>query len=1251
MNPTIPGRRSAAIDDDAAVYSTLAAAKRALAADLMCDPATMARGLDAEYRMRPHLRVIGEAMAEVLAGLYNRLLILTPPQVGKPVYAGSMILMSDGSRKRIDEIDPGERVITHTGRPQTVLAVHRQGQQPTVKIATYGGRETIAAMDHPFLTPTGWVEAGRLATGLALATIPTPATEPALVLSEEEARLMGMFVGDGSVSGLGPGKGFNCSITTFSPGVRKEIDRCCEALGLTATDSSARRGRVNISGGSRPMLIRNGLAWTTSHTKRVPAAVFTSPPEVIAAFIAGYWDCDGVVTSRGPDRNGEKRRDVAVELYSVSRDLIGDVQHLLLRLGIRSMIRVKRGTYKNAEHISYRLQIIARDAVARFQHWIRLTNDKRSDALAGHTLPRTDFDALYAPDPIMSVEPNGLQECLCLTVAEDHTFTSDDLVVHNSTLVGEWGPFWWLCNRPTDDIVIASYAADLAETRSKGIRQRIADYGAEYHLVMRPGSRATHDWRLLNGGHLRAVGVGGGLSGFPANLIIVDDPHADRASAESPRVRNGVHDWWSSTAGVRLQPDMGAVIAIMCTAAGMRVLMGDGGWTAIEKVAPGDLVTSLARDGKTLVTSRVLGQRLSGYDDTVTVKTARLTLKVNRAHPFAVLRRDGGFRPNATDVEWVPAGALRPGDVVVTAKSLPADYVGTDVLPDGTPIDQERAWLLGYLVGDGWVTAHKRVRQQEGNPTSYAVCCARTRSKCAGKADLDDRVYAALSSWSTSRVYATTGGYWRTDWAAGGRLLLGMGFGKGARSKRVPKAVWSWPPSLRAAFLLGYAEADGALQRAGREGRRNGGDTWRVVSANVDLLNDTRDLALTCGVRPTTVFSDKPRKYQPPNSPEPFWAVTHSLGLTFNQNTAEGRGLVKGCQHPAPQHLRYERVRTIEPGPVLPVYDLMVEGTESFVAEGYVVHNTRWHEDDFAGRRLKEDGRLEEGGRWKVVHLPAFADPKFGEDPLGREHGAPLTHPKIATRDSARLVSWWQEKKRTSMVRDWHSLFQGDPQPAAGALISSDLLRLLRDTTTEVEPQRVAVAIDPSGGGRDVAGIVGGHLGEDGRLWITDDRSGVMSSDAWSMEAVRLAYDIGAGSFVVEVNFGGDMAVLVLRTAWKTLQDTGEIPAEELCPLIKVVRARQGKLLRAEPIAQQMILDRVRLYGVFTDLEREWATWQPSDPMSPGRIDASVYLAYHLLPIPATGVQFAAPSGTMPTSAMSPLGGGGTVTGLGPLGG
>jgi hypothetical protein len=67
-------------------------------------------------------------------------------------------------------------------------------------------------------------------------------------------------------------------------------------------------------------------------------------------------------------------------------------------------------------------------------------------------------------------------------------------------------------------------------------------------------------------------------------------------------------------------------------------------------------------------------------------------------------------------------------------------------------------------------------------------------------------------------------------------------------------------------------------------------------------------------------------------------------------------------------------------------------------------------------------------------------------------------------------------------------------------------------------------------------------------------------------------------------------------------------------PAIAPVGAKQGKLLHAEPITQQMVQDKIRFWCVFTDMEREWATWQPTDPDSPGCIDASCILICGLIP-------------------------------------
>lgn len=300
---------------------------------------------------------------------------------------------------------------------------------------------------------------------------------------------------------------------------------------------------------------------------------------------------------------------------------------------------------------------------------------------------------------------------------------------------------------------------------------------------------------------------------------------------------------------------------------------------------------------------------------------------------------------------------------------------------------------------------------------------------------------------------------------------------------------------------------------------------------------------------------------------------------------------------------------------------------------------TRWHEDDLAGRVLRHEGTLENGGRWKVVHLPAIAI--TNNDPLGRAIGDPLTHPALPDHDHAGLRAHWDDKKATSTPRDWGALYMCDPQPAEGALLTREELSDRRAFNTHTNPVRTAVAIDPSGGGRDVAGVIAGHLADDDRLYLTHDRSRSMSSDQWSRRACLLAHETQANMIIYEKNYGRDLTALAIGTAWDKLRREGAIPKDALRPYLVDVWGRSGKYLRAEPIAQQWREDRIRTAHYLPELEEEWATWQVGHPDSPGRIDASVYLAYGLLKVPGASEHIGNPSGVSLSQAAQ------TGTGLG----
>ncbi len=69
------------------------------------------------------------------------------------------------------------------------------------------------------------------------------------------------------------------------------------------------------------------------------------------------------------------------------------------------------------------------------------------------------------------------------------------------------------------------------------------------------------EWETSKGGGLRAVGVGAGVTGFGADLIIIDDPVKSRAEAESRAHREAVWDWFNDDLYTRLEPD-GKIILI-----------------------------------------------------------------------------------------------------------------------------------------------------------------------------------------------------------------------------------------------------------------------------------------------------------------------------------------------------------------------------------------------------------------------------------------------------------------------------------------------------------------------------------------------------------------------------------------------------------------------------------------------------------------------------------------------------------------
>lgn len=118
-------------------------------------------------------------------------------------------------------------------------------------------------------------------------------------------------------------------------------------------------------------------------------------------------------------------------------------------------------------------------------------------------------------------------------------------------------PAYVLENWPWFRVMIGAYNQILANKFSRKTR-RIA----ETRFPLSPDRTAVEDWETAEGGGLRAVGVGSGVTGQGANGIIVDDPIKSREEANSEAYREKVWDWYTDDLYTRLEPG-GFIILIM----------------------------------------------------------------------------------------------------------------------------------------------------------------------------------------------------------------------------------------------------------------------------------------------------------------------------------------------------------------------------------------------------------------------------------------------------------------------------------------------------------------------------------------------------------------------------------------------------------------------------------------------------------------------------------------------------------------
>jgi replicative DNA helicase len=487
----------------------------------------------------------------------NLIIVAARPAMGKCAAGASRVLCArTGTYRRLDELvrssPEGFEVLARDERgrlvPVAVREFHTNGVRPTYRLRTRSGRTIQVTGNHPFLTWSGWHELRALEVGDLIAVPRELPVKGDAELPTAEVVLLAYLVGDGCLMGTSP------SLTTASPAVEAEATRAAAAFGSRVSVGSrpgtearvlqfasahervpaaavAGAAKVSIdtvyavangtrlvadvtrqrvqdaidelgyTGKHHPHWLRDRLdelgVWgCDSHTKFVPAPVFSLPREQLAMFLSRLFATDGSAWV------AEDHGCFGISYCSVSERLIQDVQHLLLRFGILSRIRERQVTYRDGHNRAFELEIRDAANVRRFlteigifskeeqcakvlafvdrrdvahtntdllpvEVWELILAEKGArswaDVSAATGRPRDHdwhvgqrrpsrrlvlelADALDSQplrdvatsdilwDEVVAIEPAGDELVYDLTVPGLHNFVADDLIVHNSSL-------------------------------------------------------------------------------------------------------------------------------------------------------------------------------------------------------------------------------------------------------------------------------------------------------------------------------------------------------------------------------------------------------------------------------------------------------------------------------------------------------------------------------------------------------------------------------------------------------------------------------------------------------------------------------------------------------------------------------------------------------------------------------------------------------------------------------------------------
>ena len=348
-------------------------------------------------------------------------------------------------------------------------------------------------------------------------------------------------------------------------------------------------------------------------------------------------------------------------------------------------------------------------------------------------------------------------------------------------------------------------------------------------------------------------------------------------------------------------------------------------------------------------------------------------------------RPDGSAKGYETS--WVELDQLRRGDVIVALQSLPDENPAPD---DKYLSDPEFLWLLGFALGDGHLRKNRR------NGISLAAF-----------GDSREIVQRRLTGYCGKPGTPEPSHGLRLHDARLAEGLRRYGLERRSTDRIVPPEIWTLPHGHIEAFLDGYTTADG------HRTKRTSDPCLAYKAASRELIDGVRNLHLILGHNVTRV--KETRRTRPiiikgtaVRNARPLWCFeAYPRGYKLAHN---GAGLLRHAGiaelFPEDSHFIPQRVLSVEPLTEDDTYDITVEGTHNFVAEGLVLHNSGFTQAIYGRHGINAPRTSEDQGAWVKRGNPTAGGLAFYIRPVAAPTPGTSRSSPTPTTSSPRAGGW-----------------------------------------------------------------------------------------------------------------------------------------------------------------------------------------------------------------------------------------------------